>query len=40
MYECGQGIKADKKQAIKWYKRAADLGLKDAKNNLNRLQKQ
>ncbi len=40
MYECGQGIKADKTQAIKWYKRAADLGLKDAKNNLNRLQKQ
>ena len=34
MYEMGMGVTADKNEAIKWYKKAAEKGDKDAKDKL------
>lgn len=34
MYETGDGVAADKKQAIEWYQKAAKLGSKEAKRKL------
>ena len=34
MYETGDGVAADKQQAIEWYQKAAKLGSKDAKRKL------
>jgi hypothetical protein len=38
LHEAGVGYKADKEQAIKWFKRAAAQGCAVAQNNLDRLQ--
>ena len=37
MYETGSGMKKDLDQALKWYKKSAELGNKDAQINLKRL---
>ncbi len=37
MYESGDGVIKDKEEAIKWYKKSAEQGNKDAKKALNRL---
>ena len=34
MYETGDGVAADKQQAIEWYQKAAKLGSKEAKRKL------
>ena len=34
MYETGDGVAVDKKQAIEWYEKAAKLGSKEAKRKL------
>jgi TPR repeat protein len=34
MYDEGQGVEVDKKEAVKWYTKAAESGDSDAQNNL------
>ena len=34
MYEDGKGVPKDDKEAVKWYRKAADQGYKYAQNNL------
>ena len=36
-YELGIGVKKDKQEAVKWYRKAAEQGNSSAKNNLRRL---
>jgi TPR repeat protein len=39
MYENGNGIKKDIKQAIYWYEKSSEQGDEDAKNKLKNLKK-
>ena len=36
-YECGDGVGLDVAEALKWYRKAADLGSSLAKESLDRL---
>jgi hypothetical protein len=39
MYEKGQGVPQDYKEAVKWYRLAAEQGYADAQTNLDALSK-